>query len=165
MNLEHAILPEELVLARLTAAKLGKVMHGLMSVGAASLELDSPTDFLTGREKTPLGFLEVLSCIGVAAEYGDKVPLLRQPVRQLSSLVRQFHRQLIDLASWRSLSPEETRAAVCRVADSYTQFCEVLSEFCGMLGMDVNLRQQANQDRALLEAFFQAPLQEPAALK
>ena len=82
MNLTHAIPEVELLLARLTTTKLAKVMHGFLSVGSASLEMASPSDFLTGREKTPLGFLAVLRCIGVNVHNVDKLPLLRQQVDQ-----------------------------------------------------------------------------------
>jgi hypothetical protein len=154
MNLTNALPDDELLLAQLTAAKLAKVMHGMMSVGTASLELESPTDFLAGREKTPLGFLEVLRCIGVKAEYVDQIPLLRQQVHQLTDLASRFHGQFMELARWRNMSPRDVSAAVDRLGDCYTQFCQQLADFCSLLGMDSDYSEQAQQDRMILDAFF-----------
>ncbi len=155
MNLSHTLPQDELQLARLTAAKLARVMHGLMSVGTASLEMASPTDFLAGREQVPLGFLEVLRCVGVKPGHADKVELLRQPVQQLTDLARQFHGSFLELAHWRSLPPEDLHAALDRLGDCYLQFCRGLETFCSLLGMEANYSDQARQDRALLEGFFQ----------
>ena len=155
MNLTDALLEEELLLARLTASKLAKVMHGIMSVGTASLEMECPTDFLTGREKTPLGFLEVLRCIGVKAEQVDQVPVLRQQVHQLAELTTRFHGLFMELAHWRNMSPQEVSATVDRLGDCYSQFCQQLGDFCCLLGMDADYSAQVQQDKMILDAFFQ----------
>src|SRR5262245_42979363 len=79
-----AVPEDELRLARLTASKLARVLHGLLSVGTGALELERPADFLAGREQTPLGFLEVLRCTGVRAGHADKLvagPPRRPPRR------------------------------------------------------------------------------------
>jgi hypothetical protein len=158
MNLTHALPQDELLLARLTASKLAKIMHGLLSVGSASLSMESPTDFLTGREKTPFGFLEVLRCIGVYAEHIDVVQLLRQQVDQLSDLTRQFHTLFMELARWRTMSIQDVRALVDRLGDTYSQFCQLLGVFCSQLGMDSDYSDQAQQDRNYLEAVIQTVL-------
>lgn len=163
MNLTQAIPQDELLLARLTASKLAKLMHGLLSVGSASLELDSPSDFLAGRERTPLGFLEVLRCTGVNVEHVDKVQLLREQVDQLCELTRQFHGLFMELAHWRTMSVQDTRASVDAVADSYTQFCRRLGDFCSQLGMDADFTAQAQLDRELLDAVFQTVLSNESA--
>lgn len=158
MNLTHAIPQDELILARLTASKLARIMHGLLSVGSASLEMESPTDFLKGRDKTPLGFLEVLRCVGVNVEHADKVHLLRQQVDELSELTRQFHNLFMELAHWRTMPIPDVRALVDQLADAYTRFCELLGVFCGQLGMDSDYSEQARQDRQMLDAVFQTVL-------
>lgn len=156
MNLTDALPPEELVLARLTTDKLAKVMHGLWSVGTASLELDSPADFLAGREKTPLGFLEVLRCIGVRPGHAGAIELLRERVGELSDGVDRIHAGLMELAGWRSTSPQMVDAEVERLADEYVRFCDRLESFGSLLGMEANYADQARGGRAGLEGFFQA---------
>ncbi len=155
MNLTDALPQDELVLARLTAVKLAKVMHGLLSVGTGSLEMEPAGAFLAGRDKTPLGFLEVLGCIGVKDGNADKIPLLRERVKELADLTREFHRLFMDLTDWRRLSPQEINAKVDRLGDRYTLFCQRLGAFCSMLGMESDFTQQAIQDRNYLRAFFQ----------
>ncbi len=102
MNLAHAIPEDDLLLARLVSSKLASVLHGIVSVGVAALELDSPADFLTGKDRVVLGFLEVLRCIGVRPGHADKVELLRQHVNQLADLAVQFHSCFLELAHWRT---------------------------------------------------------------
>ncbi len=155
MNLTDALPQDELLLAQLTASKLAKVMHGLMSVGTASLGMEASRDFLTDRDKTPLGFLEVLACIGVNPGHADKIPLLRERVKELADVTSQFHRSFIELTNWRSMSLQDIKATVERLGDSYTEFCRLLGGFCSLLGMDSDYSEQAQQDRSLLEAFFQ----------
>jgi hypothetical protein len=154
MNLTTILPQDELVLARLTVAKLAKVVHGLLSTGTACLALPSPETFLTGREKTPLGFLEVLGCIGVNPGHADKIPMLRERVKELSELVSQSHRELLELAVWRTLSSENIHHIVGQLSDTYTQFCQKLQAFGTMLEMDVNYSKQAQEDVQMLEAFF-----------
>jgi hypothetical protein len=155
MNLTDALPQDELTLARLTAAKLAKVMHGLVSVGAASLAMETSMDFLTGRDKTPLGFLEVLACVGVRPGHEDKISLLRERVKELADLTSQFHRLFIELTNWRSMPPPDVNATVERLGDSYALFCQRLGDFCSMLGMQADFTQQAIQDRRYLVAAFQ----------
>jgi hypothetical protein len=155
MDVSNALPEQELLLARLTASKLGKVMNGLMSVGTTTLELESPADFLTHRDRTPLGFLEVLGCIGVKPGHADLIPLLRERVEELAAIVAQFHRLFMELTNWRSMPPRTAGATVERLADQYAQFCERLGAFCAMLGMDSDFSQQALQGRAHLVGFFQ----------
>jgi hypothetical protein len=156
MNLTDTLPPEELVLARLTTDKLAKVMHGLMSVGTASLELDSPADFLAGREKTPLGFLEVLRCIGVRPGHAGAIELLRERVGELSDGVVRIHAGLVELAGWRSTPPPMVDAEVVRLADDYALFCDRLESFGSLLGMEGTYADQARRDRAGLEGFFRS---------
>ena len=155
MNLTDPLPQDELTLARLTASKLAKVMHGLMSVGTASLGMEPSTDFLTDRDKTPLGFLEVLGCIGVKPGHTDKIPLLRERVKELADVTSQFHRLFIGLAKWRKMSSQDIDATVEFLGESYTRFCQLLGAFCAMLGMDADFTQQAIQDRNYLVASFQ----------
>jgi hypothetical protein len=155
MDLTDALPHDELILARLTATKLAKVMHGLLSVGTGSLKLEPSGAFLTGRVKTPLGFLEVLGCIGVKPGHADKIPLLRERVKELADLTSQFYRLFMDLTDWRRLSPQEINTKVDRLGDSYALFCQRLGAFCSMLGMESDFTQQAIQDRNYLRAFFQ----------
>jgi hypothetical protein len=162
MDLTDALPRNELVLAQLTADKLGKVMHGLVSVGTASLELESPADFLTGREKTPLGFLEVLRCIGVKPGHADKIELLRERVGELSESTNRVHGALMELADWRNMPSQEVDAAVDRLGESYARFCKRLDMFCSLLGMESNTSDRARQDIDLLEAFFQTVFAHPS---
>lgn len=155
MDLKEALPPNERMLAQLTVTKLGKVMHGLLSVGTAALEMDSPADFLAGREKTPLGFLEVLHCIGVNHEHVDELPELRERVAELTDLTSQFFRVFTELANWRQMSSPDLKATVDRLCDRYTRFCQRLGLFCSMLGMDNDYTQQATQDTYYIGTFFQ----------
>jgi len=154
MDLTDALPRNELLLAQLTTDKLGKVMHGLVSVGTASLELESPADFLTGREKTPLGFLEVLRCIGVKPGHADKIDLLRERVDELSESTNRVHGALMELADWRNMPPQDIEATVDCLGNDYARFGQRLDTFCSLLGMESNYSDQARQDSALLEAFF-----------
>lgn len=156
MNLEHALPPDELLLARLTAVKLGKVMHGLMSVGTACLEMESPADFLAGRERTPLGLIEVLSCIGVKPTDVDKIQILRAEADQLAEMTGRFHRYFMELAPWRTMSASDVQTAVARLGDSYAEFCRRLGGFCALLGMDADFSEQGRQDRSMLEGLFRS---------
>jgi hypothetical protein len=61
----------------------------------------------------------------------------------------------MELAHWRSMSPEDIRATVARLGESYTVFCQRLGGFCSLLGMESDYSSQAQQDRSLLDAFFQ----------
>src|SRR3954454_10298683 len=126
MDVSNALPEHELLLARLTASKLGKVMNGLMSVGTTTLELDSPVDFLAHRNRTPLGFLEVLGCIGVKPGHTDVIPLLRERVEELAAIVVQFHQLFMELTNWRSMYPQAVDATADRLADHYRLFCERL---------------------------------------
>jgi hypothetical protein len=155
MNLTDALPQDELILARLTAAKLAKVLHGWISVGTAALAMETATDFLNGRDKTPLGFLEVIGCIGVKPGHQSKIPFLRDRVRELVDATSQFHRLFLELANWRSLPPLAVQAAVERLGDSYTSLCQRLGDFCSMLGVESDLARQAVQDRSYLVAAFQ----------
>src|SRR4051812_29616242 len=143
MNLTESLPQDELTLARLVASKLAKVMHGLMSVGTASLGMEASKDFLAGRDKTPLGFLEVLGCIGVKPGHADKIPLLRERVRELADVTSQFHQQFIELTNWRQMSPRHINAAVERLGDRYALFCQRLGAFCSMLGLEADFTEQA----------------------
>jgi hypothetical protein len=154
MDLTDAFPENELRLARLTASKLAKVMHGLMSVGTASLGFDPPSEFLVGREKTPLGFLEVLACIGVNPGHADKIPLLREQIDQLAILVKRFHSLFIELTQWRKMPPQLICTTVESLNDCYSRFCQLLGDFCKILGMDADYSQQAQEDEDLLVAFF-----------
>jgi hypothetical protein len=154
MNLSDALPADELLLAQLAAGKLAKVMHGLMSVGIASLETDDPAGFLAGRERTPLGFLEVLRCIGVKPGHAEKVEPLRQQVRELIELASNTHGALVELAHWRTMSRSEIQKAVDRAGDGYAQWCQRLGQFCAQLGMEVDYSAQAEQNRVQLTATF-----------
>jgi hypothetical protein len=154
MNLVHAIPQEELLLGQLTTSKLGKVMHGFMSVGIASLEMASPIDFLSDKDKVPLGFLEVLRCISIKPGHADKIELLGQQVNQLSDLTIQFHRLFLELANWRTMSSEEVHARVSRLGDCYAWICQSLEAVSSLLGKAADYSEQSRQDRNMLEGFF-----------
>jgi hypothetical protein len=154
MNLAHALPQDELLLAQLTASKLAKVMHGLMSVGTGSLEMASPTDFLSGRDKVPLGFLEVLRCIGVKPGHTDKIEVLRQQVDQLSELTSRFYTVFMELAHWRSMSREDVRQTADRLVVSYTEYLQRLGAFCSMLGMDPDYSAKAQIGRFGIDSFL-----------
>jgi hypothetical protein len=154
MDLTQALPQDEQFLAQLTTPKLAKVMHGFLSVATTSLQMESPADFLGGREKTGLGFLEVLRCVGVKPGHADKIEFLRQRVDQLSELGRRFHGLFLELAGWRSMSPQDIRITVERLGDTYAQFCQLLGTFRSELGADSDYSAQARQDRDMLDAFL-----------
>jgi hypothetical protein len=155
MDLAHAISEDDLLLAQLTASKLGKVMHGIMSVGVASLEMPSPTDFLSGKDKVLLGFLEVLRTIGLKPGHTDKIEMLRQQVNQLSDLTRRFHNRFLEIARWRTMSSEDIQATVDHLSECYSQLCQSLGAFCSLFGKRSDYSEQARQGIAMLDAFFQ----------
>ena len=155
MNLASAVPRDDLLLAQLSIAKLAEVMHGILSVGVASLELESPTDFLAGKDQVLLGFLEVLRCIGLRPGHAGQVELLRRPVDQLADLALQFHRAFMALAHWRTLSPEETRATANGLADCYTQFFQALGDFGALFGMHADYSAKTQQGKNRVEEFLQ----------
>ena len=155
MNLIDVLPRDELTLAQLTAAKLAKIMHGLMSVGTASLGMETGKDFLKDRDQSPLGFLAVLNCIGVNPNHTNTIAPLRERVSDLEEVTREWHRNFVELTNWREMSAESVQVTVERVGDRYTLFCQQLSEFCSMLGMESDFTQQAMEDKTYLEAFFQ----------
>ncbi len=148
MNLTQAIHPDDLLLARLTSAKLAKIMHGLLSVGTTALNLDSPADFLTDRLNTPLAFLEVLRWTGGTTAF-------REQVDQLSDLVRQFRTVFLELAGWPGLSMPNVRLLLDRLGDVYIRFCQLLGVFCSALGMDSDYSAHAQKGRDILDGVFQ----------
>lgn len=116
--------------------------------------MDSPADFLAGRDKTPLGFLEVLKCIGVKPGHADKIPLLRQKVDELTNLTERFHANFMELSQWRTISPQDVRETVDRLSEMYTAFCILLGAFCTTLGMEEEYSQQADQDKYILDSWY-----------
>lgn len=153
MSVMSAIPPDELQLARLAAAKLARVIQGIMSVGVASLELPTPTGFLDGKEKVVLAFLEVLRCVGVKPGHGDTVARLRQPVDQLADVALEFQRNFMALADWRSMRPDDARAIANRVFASYSQFCQLLADFCALIEVELDPSESTAQGRVLIDAF------------
>jgi len=153
MNLSLECPPDELLLAKLAIAKLAKLMHGLLSVGMATVAMEPPTamNFLEGRDKPPLAFLEVLRCTGVRPDSADKVKQLRLQVEQIGDAMSQFHRLFLNLAQWRDMSAEDVRTDTDRFGDSYVDFCRLLGEFSALLGMEADFSDQARQDRNYLE--------------
>jgi hypothetical protein len=158
MSLAESIPPDELQLARLTASKLSKVVNGLVSVGTGCLMMPSPLDFLAGRDRTPLGFVEVLRCIGVKPGHADKIPLLREQADQLARSIQHVHAGLLRLASWRSLPAPEIHEAVEQLCEGYEQFCARLGNFSALLGLEADSSAQARVARVGLEGLFHKAL-------
>jgi hypothetical protein len=161
MNLSNAIPPDDLVLARLVCSKLAGVMNGIVSVGTATLELESPTDFLVGKDKVILGFLEVLRYVAVKPGHADKVELLRQQVDQLSERAVLFHHHFLELAHWRGMSPENVRAAAGRLTATYTDFFRALGAFCSLLGIDSDYSSKVQQGKRRVDEFLQTLIVTP----
>jgi hypothetical protein len=155
MNLADAIPPDDLLLARLVCSKLVNVLDGIVSVGVASLELDSPTDFLAGKDRLILGFLEVLRCIGVRPGHADKVEQLRHPVHRLTELATQFHGRFMELARWRGMAPEAVRDTAGRLSQASTDFVRSLGAFCSLLGMGPECCGKAQQGISRVDDFLQ----------
>jgi hypothetical protein len=154
MNLADAIPPDDLLLARLVTSKLASVAHGILSVGVAALELDSPADFLTGKDRVILGFLEVLRCIGVRPGHADKIELLREPVNQLAEQVVEFHSSFLDLARWRTMPSAAILETAERLAVLYTDFLGSLAAFSALLGLDSDFTGRAQQGRNRVDEFL-----------
>jgi len=146
---------DEWTLARLTAAKLARIMHGWLSVGAASLGTDLARDFLQNKDHTPLGFLEVLGCMGVGPGHENPILPWRQRVKELAELTSQFHGLFLGLAGWRSMSRADIQDTVRCLGECYTLFCRRLGEFGFLLGMQLDLAQQAKEDSNYLAAVVQ----------
>ncbi len=155
MNLADAIPPDDLLLARLVCSKLVNVLNGVVSVGVASLELESPTEFLADKDRLILGFLEVLRCVGVRPGHADKVELLRQPVHRLMELATLFHRHFMELTRWRSLPPEAVRETAGRLSGAYTDFVRSLGAFSSLLGMGPECYVKAQQGISRVDDFLQ----------
>jgi hypothetical protein len=157
MNLKAAVPPDELLLAQLAASKLSKIVHGLMSVGLASLELEPPGNFLAGRDKVLLGFVEVLRCIAVKPGHGEELELLRHSVERISVLAQQFHAQFPELAGWRALPSDRVREGAHRLLASYTALCESLGALCLLLGADFTESNHVQRAREAIETFLHVP--------
>jgi hypothetical protein len=154
MNLADAIPPDDLLLARLVTSKLASVTHGILSVGVAALELDSPTEFLTGKERVILGFLEVLRCIGVRPGHADKIELLRQAVNQLAERGVGFHSRFLELARWRTMPAAAIHETAERLKALYTDFLRSLAAFSALLGQDSDYTGKAQQGRNRVDEFL-----------
>lgn len=154
MNLANAIPQDDLVLARLVCAKLAGIMNGIVSVGVATLELESPADFLAGKDKVVLGFLEVLRSVGVQPGQAEKVELLRQHVNQLSELAALFHRRFMELTQWRVMAPENVRDAADRLSVTYTDLFRALGAFSSLLGMDPDYSGKIQDGRRRVDEFL-----------
>jgi hypothetical protein len=154
MNLADAILPDDLLLARLVTSKLASVTHGILSVGVASLELDSPTDFLMGKDRVLLGFLEVLRCIGVRPGHVDKIEMLRQAVNQLAERAVEFHRAFLELAQWRTMPSAAIHETAERLAARYTDFIRSLAGFSALLSLDSDYSGKAQLGRDRVDEFL-----------
>jgi hypothetical protein len=164
MHLTLAIPSDELLLAKLLVSKLAKVMHGLFSVGLGSVAMEHPTgvDFLNGRDRVSLGFLDVLRCIDVTPGNADKLALLRHHMEKVAEATTHFHCLLTKLAGWRAMTVRDIRAVADRLGESYVDFCRLLGEFSSWLGMETDFRDQALQDRNYLEAVIdKLPLESP----
>jgi hypothetical protein len=154
MNLANAIPEDDLALVRLVCTKLAIVMNGIVSVGVATLELRSPTDFLAGKDNVVLGFLEVLRSVGVKPGHADEVELIRQPVDQLSELAALFHRHFMELARWRDMPAETVRAAAGRLSATYTDFFRALGAFSSLLGMNSDYSGKIQEGRRRVDEFL-----------
>jgi hypothetical protein len=153
MSVTQTAPTDNLLLARLTAAKLAKVMHGILSVGTACLETKSLEQFLNGREKLPLALIEVLrSSVGKP----DDPKQFENEMDRMADLVQRFHSHFAGLSQWREMAPAELRAAFSRLGDCYAEFCNLLGAIGTRLGMDLKLAEQATKDRDYLEAFFKS---------
>lgn len=165
MDLTEALPHGELVSARLTVLKIAKVMGGLMSVGTASLQLDDRGGFLAGRDKTLLGAIEALRCLGVKAEHAEAIEPLRSRVRELSELASRFHALFMDLTPWRDLPAGEVESTADRLADCYARFCDRLTDLGSRLGIEVEFSITASLGRMFMEDFVRftetAPLPAP----
>jgi len=154
MNVANAIPEDDLILARLVCSKLASIVKGIVSVGVATLELESPADFLVGKDKVVLGFLEVLRSVGVQPGHADKVELLRQHVKQLSELAVLFNRRFMELAQWRVMPAGYIRAAAGRLSAIYTDFFRALAAFSSLLGMDSDYSSKIQEGRRRVDEFL-----------
>jgi hypothetical protein len=119
MDIAQALPETELSLARAASAKLDKVLQGMMSVGVASLQLESRTDFFTGENHAPLAFIHVLECVGVKPGFGNALQSLRLAAKQLSRLAARFHQDFLDLCSLRAQQAQDLAGAAERLIGSY----------------------------------------------
>ena len=154
MNVKSAIMPHELLLAQLASEKLAMLLKGLMSVGVSSLQLDSPGHFLAGQDQRLLAFIEVLRCVGVRPDHPEVFDRLREVGDRLSDLARQFHHHFLELADWRALSPPEVRATAGRLVASYTELCQALATFRGLIGVKAEEVGQVQLGRELISSFL-----------
>ena len=158
MNMANVVVPDDLVLARLTAAKLGKVIHGINVRGHGSTA-SGITGPITWPEWYECLWGSVM-CWAASAKPGqaDKIPLVRQPVDELSKLAKEFETSFLEMAQWRSMSADNFQSALDRLGSCYVEFCRQLGSFCTLLGMEVNFSLQGQRDREMLEASFQTQL-------
>src|SRR5579883_2675127 len=100
MDVTQAVPEDELLLARLATTKLANMLGGVMSTGAAALELPGPEAFFAGRDATLLAFVKVLECVGVKPGCDDAYTSLRAKAENLSHLTITFFKQYVDLCKW-----------------------------------------------------------------
>jgi hypothetical protein len=155
MSLAEALPQDDLLLARLCLSKMADVTHGILSVGLACLELPSPADFLAGKDKVLLGFVEVLRSLGTKPGHADKVELLRRQADALADRATEFHGLLMRLARWRALSPAETRETARCLAESFARFFQSLATFSSLLGMKTDYSEKVQEGTERLHGFLQ----------
>jgi hypothetical protein len=146
------ITEDELTLARLAALKLACRLHGLLSVGLASLQLmESPMQFFSGRDKPILAFIEVLRC--TAARPGSETAAeLAASVDQMSILSAEFYNCLVRLANWRTLEPGRIHEAGDALLSAYCRLLQTLHRFLQALSVPVDFSQKEHVGQELVSS-------------
>jgi hypothetical protein len=155
MNISAAIPDDELILGRLACAKLAGMVQGIMSVGLASLELQSSVDFLTGRDRPHLGFIEVLSCISVRPGSAEAWKHLSDEANAMRNLFGQFYECLIRLSHWRNTPSADVLEATHRLIAAYVALFQSLQAFSDLLGMGADYSRFQRQGQQMASELCQ----------
>jgi hypothetical protein len=129
MKTDNVFLEKELLLGRLLRSKLVMRLHGLISVGLASLESDSPLPFLIGRDKVVNALIEVLGALTVRPGYDAVQQSIVAHAARMARLWNTFYQNFLALGEWRSMSASDIRAIGDRLIASYSEMGQVIHSF------------------------------------
>jgi hypothetical protein len=132
-----ADIPEdELALARLAGRKLAKLLHGILTVGLASIRMEQSSGFLTGRDRKILAFVEVLCATSPSTSE------LADSLREISALTPAFYGKLVRLADWRNLEDAEIQDAANDLLSTYCTLLCALRKLLDSLGVQVDFSRE-----------------------
>src|SRR4051812_32771689 len=106
-NVSDAILPDELKLAQLACTKLTRLVHGLMSVGIAAVELPNAAGFFKGRDEPFLALVTALRYTSVKVGAQRAALAIQAQADAIGASIRTLFDLWLVLADRGSLTAEE----------------------------------------------------------